>query len=89
MSPQVVLDIMLESFKVGLFLALPIMLSALFVGLIVSVFQAVTSIQEQTLVFIPKIIAVIVASIVFFSWMMGKVMTYTIELFGTIPDLVR
>ena len=66
----VVLDIMLESFTVGLFLALPIMLSALFVGLIVSVFQAITSIQEQTLVFIPKIIAVVVASIVFFSWMM-------------------
>jgi len=89
MSPQIVLDIMLESFTVGLLLSLPIMLSALFVGLIVSVFQAITSVQEQTLVFIPKIIAVVVASIVFFSWMMGKVMTYTVELFGMIPDLVR
>jgi len=80
---------MRESFKVGLFLSLPMMLSALVVGLCVSVLQAVTSVQEQTMVFVPKIIAVGLASIVFFSWMIGKMMTYTVTLLSSIPDLVR
>ena len=57
MDPQIILDIMSEAFKVGLMLSLPILISALFVGVIVSVFQAVTSIQEQSMVFVPKIIA--------------------------------
>ena len=89
MSPQVVLDIMREGFQVGLMLALPIMLSALLVGVAVSVIQAITSVQEQTMVFVPKIIAVVVASIVFFSWMMGKVMAFTTNLLSSIPDLLR
>ena len=89
MEPQVVLDIMREGFKVGLYLALPIMLSALVVGVVVSVIQAITSVQEQTMAFVPKIIAVVIASIVFFSWMMGKVMTFTIELFSSIPELIQ
>lgn len=89
MSPQSVLDIMLESFKTGLFLSLPIMLSALTVGVCVSVLQAITSVQEQTMVFVPKIIAVVVASIVFFSWMMGKVIAFTIQLYSSIPELLQ
>lgn len=89
MSPQTVLDIMLESFKIGLFLSLPIMLSALLVGVAVSIVQAITSVQEQTMVFVPKIVAVVVASIVFFSWMMGKAMAYTIGLFSSIPELLQ
>ena len=89
MSPQLLLDIMQESFKVGLMLSLPIMLSALIVGVIVSVIQAITSVQEQTMVFVPKIVAVVVASIVFFSWMMGKVMAFTTDLIGGIPELLQ
>ena len=89
MKPQVVLDIMREGFQVGLYLSLPIMLSALTVGLIVSFIQAITSVQEQTMVFVPKIIAVGLASIVFFSWMMGKVMAFTTNLIGSIPELIQ
>ena len=89
MDPQQVLDIMGEGLKVGLMLALPIMLSALIVGVLVSLLQAITSVQEQTMVFVPKIVIVAVATIVFFSWMMGKVMTFTIDLIGHIPELIR
>lgn len=89
MNPQAVLDIMLESFKTGLYLSLPIMLSALTVGVMVSVLQAITSVQEQTMVFVPKIIAVVVASIIFFSWMMGKVIAFTIQLYSSIPELLQ
>ncbi len=89
MSPQQVLDIMQEAFTVGLLLALPIMLSALLVGLFVSLIQAITSVQEQTMVFVPKIISVVVTSVIFFSWIMGKAMTFTIDLFSSIPELIR
>ncbi|MCH8193882.1 MAG: flagellar biosynthetic protein FliQ [Planctomycetes bacterium] len=53
------------------------------------IIQAITSIQEQTMVFVPKIIAVVIASIVFFSWMMGKVIAFTTELFLSIPELLQ
>lgn len=89
MNPQTLLDIMQESFKVGLMLSLPIMLSALTVGVAISVLQAVTSVQEQTMVFVPKIISVVVASIVFFSWMMEKIMRFTITLLSSIPELLQ
>lgn len=89
MSTQIVLDIMQESFKIGLMLSLPIMLAALFVGVAVSIVQAITSVQEQTMVFVPKIIAAGLAALIFFSWMVGKVIAFTIQLFSIIPDLVR
>lgn len=89
MDTQIVIDIMGEGFKVGLMLALPVMLAALVVGVLVSIVQAITSVQEQTMVFVPKIIAVIVTLIVLFSWMASKVMVFTTQLFESIPGLVR
>lgn len=89
MSTQLVLDIMQEAFKIGLMLSLPIMLAALVVGVIVSVIQAITSVQEQTMVFVPKIIAVGLAALICFSWMMGKVIAFTIQLFTNIPDFLQ
>ena len=89
MNPQQVLDLVQESFKVGLLLSMPIMMAALVVGVIVSVLQAVTSVQEQSMVFVPKMIAVAVAAVVFFSWMMGKVMTFTTQLINSIPQLIN
>lgn len=89
MDPQIVLDIMREGFKVGLMCSLPIMIVALVVGVAVSIVQAITSVQEQTLVFVPKIVAVVIAAIVFFSWMAGKIMVFTVELFQSIPELIR
>jgi len=86
---QIVIDIMQESFKIAFFLAMPPLLAALIVGVIVSIFQSVTSIQEQTLVFVPKMLAVMFTLIATFSWMIGMIVHFTVRLVQTIPDFVR
>jgi flagellar biosynthetic protein FliQ len=87
-EPLIVVDIMQDSFRTALFLAMPALLSALLVGVAVSVFQTVTSIQEQTLVFVPKMLAVMLALVLFFSWMQEKAMHFTQSLFESIPNLI-
>lgn len=89
MTPDTVVEIVANAFKIGLMLALPIMLATLIVGIIVSIIQSITSIQEQTMVFVPKILAVFIALLVCFSWMMNTVINYTQQLLGSIPDLVK
>ena len=69
-------------------IALPILLVGLVLGLMVSIFQAVTQIQEQTLSFIPKIVGLGVVLVVLGPWMLGQLLTWTAELYGQIPDLV-
>ena len=88
MDPQMVVDIMEQSFWVALILSLPALVSALLVGVAVSIFQAVTSIQEQTLVFVPKMLAVMLALVVFFSWMQSTIVHFTRELLSSIPTLL-
>jgi flagellar biosynthesis protein FliQ len=89
MTEYLVIDIMQESFKLALMLALPSMLAALVIGVIVAVFQAVTSIQEQTLVFVPKMLAVMLTLILFFSTMMAMAIQFTTGLYGSIPNLAK
>ncbi|MGD0196462.1 MAG: flagellar biosynthesis protein FliQ [Solirubrobacteraceae bacterium] len=67
----------------------PLLLVGLAVGLVVSLFQAVTQIQEQTLSFIPKIVGVGVVILVLGPWMLGNLVDYTQNLFLSIPGLVR
>ncbi len=66
----------------------PILLVGLLVGLVVSVFQAVTQIQEQTLVFIPKIVAIVAVLAIAGPWMLNVMVNYTEALFRDIPSLV-
>lgn len=66
----------------------PLLLVGLAVGLVVSLFQAVTQIQEQTLSFIPKIVGVALVIIVLGPWMLGQLVSYTQNLFNSIPGLV-
>ncbi|MCW2955299.1 MAG: EscS/YscS/HrcS family type secretion system export apparatus protein [Thermoleophilia bacterium] len=73
---------------VTLQLGAPVLIVALVVGLVVSVFQAVTQIQEQTLVFIPKIIAIVAVLAITGPWMMSVMTDYTQDLFREIPALV-
>ena len=63
----------------------PVLATALIVGLVVSVVQAVTQVQDQTLTFVPKIIAVLVALAIVGSWMMEKFVEFGREMFGTLP----
>ena len=69
--------------------ASPLLLSALIVGLIVAILQATTSIQEQTLTFVPKIVAILVMLALLGGWMFSSLSEYTIELFSRIPEMAR
>ena len=74
----------------GVFLVLklssPILIAALVVGLIVAIIQAVTSIQEQTLTFVPKLLVILIALVLLGSWMFASLRSYTINLFEMIPE---
>ncbi len=85
---QVVLDIMRDALMMIIKTSLPILLTGLVIGLIVSIFQTATSIQEQTLAFVPKIIAVFLAIILFGSWIMNMLSAYTIKLYGSFNSLL-
>jgi flagellar biosynthetic protein FliQ len=70
-----------------LLLAAPLLLIGMVVGLIISIFQATTSIQEQTLSFVPKIAAILGALILLGPWIMASMVQFTVRLFGRIPEL--
>jgi len=89
MSVDLVIGLMGEAVKVTLLLSAPMLTIGLVVGLIVSIFQAVTQIQEMTLTFVPKIVAVMVALIIGLPWMINLIVTYTQNLFSNIPMYIR
>ena len=88
MDQGTVVDLTMRTLELSLKLALPLLLAGLIVGLVVSVFQAVTQIQEQTLSFIPKILALAVVLVVGGPWMLNQLMVYTTELWGSIPQQI-
>jgi flagellar biosynthetic protein FliQ len=89
MNPELVMDIAKEAIEVTLYVSLPIMGVGMVVGLIVSLFQAVTQIHEMTLTFVPKIVAVLFGLIFFLPWMMQKMLYYTEQLIIQLPRYVR
>ena len=89
MSEELILKLGQETLKTTALLASPLLISALVVGLIVSVFQAVTQINEATLTFIPKMVVVGVVLVVAAPWMMDVMNHFTIELFENLGDMVR
>jgi len=72
-----------------LLMAAPLLLSALAVGLVVAILQATTSIQEQTLTFVPKVFTILLMLALLGGWMFSSLREYTIALFERIPDMVR
>lgn len=87
MNPDMVIQIARRTFETIIMLASPILLFALVIGLAISIFQSVTSINEQTLTFVPKIVAVMVAIIIFFPWMMTYMCDFTREIFALVPQM--
>ncbi|RBP70093.1 flagellar biosynthetic protein FliQ [Alkalibaculum bacchi] len=87
MTQTLVLDIMRNAFFTIVFVSGPVLIIALIVGLIISILQATTQIQEQTLSFVPKIVAVMVALIVFGSFMLNTLISFTGDLFKLIPTI--
>jgi len=88
MSHVLVVDLARNMIMTALLIASPMLVVALAVGLIVSIIQAVTQIQEQTLSFVPKLIAVAVTFIIALPWIIQIMVRYTSELFRSIPSLI-
>lgn len=88
MAEGMVLDIAQEALYTILLISAPVLGLTLLVGLLVSIFQATTQIQEPTLTFIPKILAALFSLIVFGPWMLGIIVDFTIRLFGGINSFV-
>ena len=89
MTPEFVITFSREAMRVAFLLAAPPLLAALLVGLVISVFQAVTQIQEMTLAIIPKMVAVLLTLVVAFPWLLETLTSYTIGVFNLIPTVAR
>ena len=88
MTPESVMSMGYEAMKLALLLAAPMLLVALVTGLVISLFQAATQINEATLSFIPKLLAVFATAVIAGPWMLGLVLDYIRTLFSSIPQLV-
>jgi flagellar biosynthesis protein FliQ len=88
MTQDTVIQLVVSAMTVALKISLPILLVALGVGLVISVFQAVTQIQEMTLSFIPKILALGAVLLIAGPWMLNQMLAWTAELYTSIPDLI-
>jgi flagellar biosynthetic protein FliQ len=89
MSGDIVVQLAQNAIMIVILVSAPMLGLGLIVGLMVSVFQATTSIQEQTLAFIPKIIAVFVAILIFGPWMLRIMVGYVTQMFMNLPMYVR
>jgi flagellar biosynthesis protein FliQ len=88
MNQDTVVSLATQAMKLALEIGGPMMLVGLVVGLIVSIFQAVTSIQEQSLSFIPKIVALAAILVILGPWMLDQLVTYAQNLYTSIPSLI-
>ncbi|NIK10801.1 flagellar biosynthesis protein FliQ [Alkalibacillus sp. S2W] len=88
MTPDMVVALAERGVYTILIVVGPLLIIALFVGLAVAIFQATTQIQEQTLAFIPKIIAVFIAIVILGPWMLQRLIEFTTSIFNEIPNIV-
>ncbi len=89
MNQDEVVKLAMDALMLALKVGMPLLLAGLVVGLVISVFQAVTQIQEMTLSFIPKLLAVALVLIVAGPWMLDQIVGYTSDLYHSIPGLVK
>ena len=88
MTPEVVMSIGREAIEMTLILSGPLLLAALVIGLIISIFQAATQINEQTLSFIPKLVGTFLVLILAGPWMLQMMVDYIRRLFESIPQII-
>lgn len=88
MTVEAVADITREALYLIIKVSLPVLLVSLIVGLIISIFQTVTSIQEQTLTFVPKIISIFLALIILGQWMMNNMVEFMVQLYSTFTTYI-
>lgn len=87
MTPETVIDIVGNAIEVGGIVSTPVLLAGLAIGLLVSLFQAATQINDQTLVFVPKVLVSLLVLMVFGSWMLQIYVEFTRQIFLQIPTI--
>ena len=88
MTPDTVVAIVRNALEVAMLAAGPLLLASLVTGLLISIFQAATQINEMTLTFIPKLVVMFLVLVVLGPWMLGLIVDYVVRLYGSIPTLV-
>jgi flagellar biosynthetic protein FliQ len=89
MTPEFITAFFMEAIQTAMLLAGPMLLVGLSVGILVSIFQAATMINEMTLVFVPKMLGVALALLVFFPWMLRVIIDFAQKLFINLPMYIR
>jgi flagellar biosynthesis protein FliQ len=89
MTPEVVIGFARSAIETTLMLSMPLLVVSLVVGVVLSILQAATQIQDATLTFVPKIVAMFLALIIAFPWLMDKMVTFTRDLMLNLPQYIR
>jgi len=89
MSPEFFVDLVTRMLHIAILLAAPPLLAGLVIGVAVSIFQAITQMQEQTLVLVPKIVVVALVLLLCLPWMLQVLLTFTTTIFTHFPDYVH
>ena len=89
MTPELVIEFAKQAILMTIYLSMPMLGLGLIAGLVISVFQAVTQVQEMTLTFVPKIIAVFLGLLFAAPWMLEKLISFTANIFANIPMYIR
>ncbi len=89
MTEEIVIEIIKEAFYTTFIIILPVLGVSLVVGIIISIFQAATSIQEMTLTFVPKILVTAITIIFLLPWMMDKIISFTLKIFAMFSSVIR
>lgn len=89
MTPEFVTGFFIQAIKTAILLSAPMLTVGLVVGILVSIFQAATSINEMTMVFVPKMLGVALALLFFFPWMMKVIISFTQNLIIELPTYIR
>ncbi|ADG82378.1 flagellar biosynthesis protein FliQ [Thermincola potens] len=89
MTPETIIGIGRDALITVLLISTPILATSLLIGVIISVFQAATHIQEQTLTFVPKILGILGAIVLFGSWMLNVLLSYTSNIFINLPSYIK
>lgn len=89
MSSDFIVGMMAETIRVTLMISAPVLLVGLVVGVVISLLQAVTQVQEMTLVFVPKIVACLVVLVAALPWMINLLVSFTHNIFSNIPNYIR
>jgi flagellar biosynthetic protein FliQ len=89
MTPELITGFFMQAIKTAIMLAAPMLCVGLIVGILVSMFQAATQINEMTLVFVPKMLGVAVALLVFFPWMLRIITDFATNMFNNLPMYIK